>query len=225
MFDIENDAQRLEIIEKLRKSGVKIPCSDGIIIEKTIPIGKGTVILPGTIIMGESKIGENCVIGPNSYVCDTHIGDTVTFKASFTDKSTIDDEASIGPFSQLRPNSHIGKRVKIGDFVEVKNSTIDEKTSVAHLTYIGDSDVGSHCNFGCGTVTSNYDGKNKFRTTIGDNVFIGCNTNLIAPVTVESDSYIAAGSTITDTVPKDSLAIARSRQTIKEGWAKRNREK
>ena len=127
----------------------------------------------------------------------------------------------IGPFVHIRPNSHIKNGVKIGDFVEVKNSVIDEKTSVAHLTYIGDSDVGKRVNFGCGCVTVNYDGSKKARTTIGDNAFIGCNTNLIAPVTVGKGAYTAAGSTITRDVPENALAIERAEFKIKEGFASR----
>lgn len=222
---VTNEEKRREIIKNLTEQGVIIPCIDGIIIDETVSVGEGTVILPGTIILGQSVIGKNSVIGPNSYITDSSMGDSVQFKASYADKSTVADGTSIGPFSNLRPNSNIGENVKIGDFVEVKNSNIGEKTSIAHLTYVGDSDVGSHVNFGCGTVTSNYDGKHKFRTTIGNNVFIGCNTNLIAPVTVEDDAYIAAGSTITHTVPKDALAVARERQTNIEGWAKKRREK
>lgn len=225
MINVTADEKRREILENLVNKGVIIPCIDGIIIDEAVLIGEGTVIFPGTVIIGNSEIGKDCIIGPNSFISDSKMGDGVSFKASYSDQSSVGNGTSIGPFSNLRPNSHIGVNVKIGDFVEVKNSNVGEKTSIAHLTYVGDSDVGSHVNFGCGTVTSNYDGKNKFRTTIGNNVFIGCNTNLIAPVIVEDDSYIAAGSTITKTVPKDSLAVARERQTVIEGWAKRRREK
>ena len=129
---------------------------------------------------------------------------------------------TVGPFAYLRPNSCIGEHCRIGDFVEIKNSNIDDGTKVSHLTYVGDSDVGKCVNFGCGTVTVNYDGKNKYRCKIGDEVFIGCNTNLVAPVEVESRAYTAAGSTITKKVPADSLAIARARQENKEGWRKKS---
>ena len=129
-------------------------------------------------------------------------------------------DTNVGPFAYVRPGSTIGSHVKVGDFVEVKNSVIGDNTKISHLTYVGDSDVGEKVNFGCGTVTVNYDGQEKHRTKIGDRSFIGCNTNLVAPVTVEADSYIAAGSTITETVPSDALAIARSRQVVKEGWKK-----
>lgn len=134
--------------------------------------------------------------------------------------SSVGSDTTVGPYAYVRPNSRIGSHVKVGDFVEVKNSTVDDGTKISHLTYVGDSDVGKNVNFGCGTVTVNYDGKNKFRTTIGNNAFIGCNTNLVAPVTVGDNSFIAAGSTITDEVPEDGFAIARQRQTVKNGWVK-----
>ncbi len=131
---------------------------------------------------------------------------------------TIGNGCSIGPFAYLRPGSRIGNHVKLGDFVEIKNSTIGDKTSVSHLTYVGDADVGGRVNFGCGTVTVNYDGAGKHRTTVKDGAFIGCNTNLVAPVTVGANAYTAAGSTITEDVPENSLAIARERQTNKLNW-------
>ena len=176
--------------------------------------------MPGTILLGNTQIGENCTVGPNSMLKDTTLGNNVTFNSSQATESVVDDGATVGPFSQLRPNSHICKKVKIGDFVEVKNSTVGEGTSIAHLTYIGDSDVGKHVNFGCGVVTVNYDGRVKSRTKIGDFAFIGCNTNLIAPVSVGDGAYTRAGSTVTDDVPAASLAIARARQTNKDNWAK-----
>jgi len=130
----------------------------------------------------------------------------------------------VGPFAYIRPGCHVGKGVKVGDFVELKNSTIGDGTKISHLTYVGDTDAGAHINFGCGTVTVNYDGEKKFRTTIGDHAFIGCNTNLVAPVTVGEGAYTAAGSTITDDVPADSLAIARDRQIVKKQWAAKRRK-
>ena len=136
-------------------------------------------------------------------------------------QSTVDENTKIGPFAYIRPNSKIGKNIKIGDFVEIKNATIDDGTKVSHLTYVGDADVGKKVNFGCGTVLVNYDGKNKYRSTIEDNAFIGCNTNLVSPVKVEKNAFIAAGSTITDDVPEETLAIARARQVIKYGWKKK----
>ncbi|MEG0771501.1 MAG: DapH/DapD/GlmU-related protein [Clostridia bacterium] len=215
--------KRMEIIEKHIQNGVVIPCVDGIIIDEASTIGAKTVILPGCIILN-SNIGVDCVIGPNSYVEKSKFDDNISFKASFCNESSVGSGTTIGPFCQLRPNTCLGRNIKIGDFVEVKNSNIADRTAIAHLTYIGDSDVGERVNFGCGTVTSNYDGNIKSRTVIGNDVFIGCNTNFIAPVVVEDDSYIAAGSTITDTVPSNSLAIARSRQENKIDWKKKKKK-
>ena len=136
-------------------------------------------------------------------------------------ESSIGDETSIGPFAYIRPGTEVGKKVKIGDFVELKNSTIGDKTKIPHLTYIGDATIGRNTNIGCGVITVNYNGKVKNRTVVGNNAFVGCNVNLIAPVEVKDNSYIAAGSTITDDVPEYSLAIARERQVIKDNWVKK----
>ena len=133
-------------------------------------------------------------------------------------ESEVGAGTNVGPFAYIRPNCTVGSDVKVGDFVELKNSTIGDGTKISHLTYIGDSDVGKGVNFGCGTVTVNYDGKKKYRTTIGDNCFIGCNTNLVSPVNVGDGAYIAAGSTITEDIPEDNLSIARARQVNKDGW-------
>ena len=214
----EKEKYYLEIIEKHEANGVEFFTSHGVVIDPSVKIGKGTQILPGTILRGNTTIGENCVIGPNSMLTDCTVGNGVVFNASQASESVVEDDAKIGPFTQLRPNSHICKKVKIGDFVEVKNSTIGEGTSISHLTYVGDSDVGRHVNFGCGVVTVNYDGTNKNRTTIGDYAFIGCNTNLVAPVKVGENAFTAAGSTITEDVPAENLAIARARQVNKSGW-------
>ena len=155
---------------------------------------------------------------------DCVIGDKVTVNQSQLNESTVETEAKIGPFAYIRPDCHVGAGVKVGDFVELKNSIIGAGTKISHLTYVGDSDVGQKVNFGCGTVTVNYDGSTKFRTTIGDNAFIGCNTNLVAPVKVGDGAYTAAGSTITNDVPPDSLAIARSMQMVKKQWAAKRRK-
>ena len=188
-------------------------------IDPRVKIGSGTVILPGTILRGRTVIGKNCTIGPNAMIRDCTVGDETEVNASQLNESTVGAHTTVGPFAYVRPNSKIGDHVKVGDFVEIKNSVIGNGTKISHLTYVGDSDCGERINFGCGTVTTNYDGFKKFRCTIGDDAFIGCNTNLIAPVTVGNGSYIAAGSTITDEVPADSLAIARERQVNKPGWA------
>ncbi|MBQ3049931.1 MAG: hypothetical protein IJC94_08270 [Oscillospiraceae bacterium] len=214
-----------EVLEQLLEKGVKLLSKDGVMVSPDAEIGAGTEILPGTIIKSGVKIGENCVIGPNSLIENSEIGDGCTVNASQIYSSTVKDGVKIGPFSHIRPNCVVESGVKIGDFVELKNSNIGENTSVAHLTYIGDSDVGAKVNFGCGCVTVNYDGTKKSRTTVGDRVFVGCNTNLVAPVTVEADSYIAAGSTITEEVPSGALAIARARQVNKAGWVEKRKNK
>ena len=213
-----NNTQRMAIIEKLISDGVEIPCFDGIIIEENIKIGKGTLILPNTIIMGKTQIGENCTIGPNSYICDTIVGDNTKLNNTQSFESEIGSGVTAGPFVQIRPNCKIADKVHIGNFVEVKNSTVDEGSKLPHLLYVGDSDVGKDVNFGCGCVTVNYDGRNKSRTTVKDGAFIGCNTNLVAPVTVGENAFTAAGSTITEDVPDNALAVARNRQTVKEDW-------
>lgn len=188
-------------------------------------VAAGTVLLPGTILRGRTVIGGDCEIGPNSMIRDCTVGDGTTVNASQLNESTVGSHTSVGPFAYIRPNCRIGDHCRIGDFVEMKNSTVGNGTKVSHLTYVGDSDVGEEVNFGCGTVTSNYDGKKKYRCTIGDHVFLGCNTNLVAPVTVEDGAYTAAGSTITEDVPADALAVARSRQTNKPHWAEEFRQK
>ena len=215
-----NEIARIEILEKKIADGVYFPCYDGIIIGHGCKIGKGTKILPNTIICKNVIIGENCILGPNSYIENARIGNSVIFNNSQIRNAEIKDNANIGPFVHIRPDSVIGNNVHLGNFVEVKNSSIDSDTSVSHLTYVGDSDVGKNVNFGCGVVTVNFNGKTKNRTVIKDRAFIGCNTNLVAPVTVGENSYTAAGSTITQDVPDNSLAIARERQTNKFGWVK-----
>ncbi len=216
-----NNIARMDIIEKHMENGIEFNCTDGVTIGRDVKIGLGTEIMQGTIIKGNTVIGENCVIGANCLIENCEIGNNVTLNYVQAYESKLDDGVKIGPFVHIRPNSVIGKNVKIGDFVEVKNSTIDDNTSVAHLTYVGDSDVGSGVNFGCGCVTVNYDGVNKSRCTIGDNCFIGCNTNLIAPVKLGMGVYTAAGSTITKDVPDYALAIERGELRVKEGYSKR----
>lgn len=213
-----NEYAKMQEIEHHLSLGVDIPFSDGVVIEPGVEIGVDTCILPNTMIKGNTKIGKNCVIGPNSIISDSTIGDNAKLNNVQCYQSTVKSGVDIGPFVHIRPNSVVGENVHLGNFVEVKNSTIDTGTKVSHLTYVGDSDVGKRVNFGCGTVTVNYTGKAKYRTTIGDDVFIGCNTNLVAPVKIGDGAYTAAGSTITDDVPELALGIARARQVNKIGW-------
>ena len=213
-----NNNERIAIINKHLENGIEIPCFDGVIIEETVKLEKGVVIMPGTILLGETEIKENSVIGPNSYIKNSKIGSGTTLNNTQCYDSQVGNNVSAGPFVHIRPNCKINDNVHIGNFVEVKNSTVDEGSKLPHLLYVGDSDVGKDVNFGCGCVTVNYDGKNKLRCKVGDDAFIGCNTNLVAPVTVGNGAYTAAGSTITDEVPEKNLAIARARQVNKDGW-------
>ncbi len=214
----EKDIQNQKNIEAHEKNGVEIPYHQSVVIEDNVQIGKGTVIMPNTMLYAGTVIGENCIIGPNTLIKDSTIGNEVKLNSVQCYQSKVLDNADVGPFVHIRPNSVIGEKVHLGNFVEVKNSNIDTGTKVSHLTYVGDSDIGKRVNFGCGTVTVNYTGKAKFRCTVGDDVFLGCNTNLVAPVTIGDGAYTAAGSTITDNVPADSLGIARARQVNKIGW-------
>ncbi|NOW06955.1 bifunctional UDP-N-acetylglucosamine diphosphorylase/glucosamine-1-phosphate N-acetyltransferase GlmU [Clostridium beijerinckii] len=183
-----------------------------------VEIGKDTIIYPNNILEGNTKIGNNCLIYQNSRIVDSNIGNEVDVQASVILNSNIGDNTTVGPFAYIRPETTIGKHARIGDFVEIKKSTIGDGTKVSHLTYIGDAEVGSECNFGCGTVVVNYDGKNKHKTIIGDHSFIGCNTNLVSPVTIHDNTYIAAGSTITSEVKEGDLAVARAKQRNISGW-------
>ena len=186
-----------------------------------VKIGRDTIIYPGNTIEGNTEIGTGCIIYPNSRINNSIIENDVRIESSVIVDSKIGSCTTVGPFAYIRPQSVIGNNVRIGDFVEIKKSTIGNNTKVSHLTYVGDAEVGENCNFGCGTVTVNYDGKNKNKTIIGNNSFIGCNTNLISPVNVEDNTYIAAGSTITNDVKEGELAVARAKQRNIEGWVEK----
>lgn len=209
---------RLRINNYHMDNGVTIIDPENTYIGPNVHIGQDTIIYPGNVIEGDTYIGEECILYPNSRLINTKVDDKVIIQNSVVLNSQIGEETTIGPFAYIRPGSIIGGHVRIGDFVEVKNAAIGDGTKVSHLTYVGDANVGNGVNVGCGVVFVNYDGKGKHRTVVEDNAFIGCNTNLVAPVKVEQNSYIAAGSTITKTVPKGALAIARARQENKEGW-------
>lgn len=210
-------------IARLLEKGVFFLGLDGVFISRDAEIEAGTTILPGTILKKGVRIGANCVIGPNTLLEQTEVGNSSRINASQSYQSWIGNGVSIGPFCHIRPNSRILDGVHIGDFVEVKNSVVGEETHISHLTYVGDSDVGKGVNFGCGCVTVNYNGQEKNRCRIGDHAFIGCNTNLVAPVTIGDYGYTAAGSTITDDLPEGSMGIARARQVNKPGWNKGGR--
>ncbi len=229
-----NDRVQLAEAEKIQNSrlvttamlsGVTVIDPATVQLGADVVIGQDTVLYPSVILEGKTTIGSCCQIGPNTRLTDCTIGDETEVANSVGVQSSVGSNTHVGPFAYLRPNSSVGSNVKIGDFVEIKNANIGDGTKVAHLTYVGDADVGERVNFGCGTVVVNYDGTNKHRTTIGDDAFIGCNTNLVSPVTVNRGAYTAAGSTITDEVPEGALAIARSRQTVKEHWAEDRKKK
>ncbi len=190
-------------------------------IDDTVRIGADSVVYPGCILQGETVIGERCVIGMNSRIKDAVIHDEADVESSTILKSEVGSRTHVGPYAYIRPGSLIGEDCKVGDFVEVKNSVMKDGAKASHLTYIGDAEVGARVNLGCGTVFVNYDGLNKSKTVVGDDCFIGCNTNLVAPVTVGDGAFIAAGSTITEDVPGEALGIARARQVNKEGYAEK----
>lgn len=202
-------------------NGVTIIDSSNTYIEDTVTIGRDTIIYPGVILEGNTEIGEGCIIRNNSRIVNSIIHSNVTIEHSVIEDSQVGEGTNIGPFAHLRPNSNLGKNIKIGNFVEVKNTTIKDNTKASHLAYIGDADVGQDVNIGCGVVFVNYNGREKFRTTIGDNSFIGSNSNLVAPIKVESWGYVAAGSTIVDEVPEGALSIARATQVNKTGWVEK----
>ena len=204
---------------ELMEQGVTLMDPDTTYIDAQVTVGRDTVIYPFTWLEGATTIGENCEIGPNSRFTDTKIGDQVTAHFSYAHECEIASGVVMGPYVHLRPNTKLAAGVKIGNFVEVKNSTVGEGSKLPHLSYIGDTDIGSGVNMGCGTITVNYDGKNKYRTVIADDAFVGCNSNLVAPVEVGKGAYVAAGSTITKDVPPAALAVARERQRNIEDWA------
>lgn len=212
------------ILRQHMANGVQILDEDNTWIHSGVEIGRDTIILPGTVIMGNTTIGEDCIIGENTRLDCVQIGDGTEIDKSVATECIIGSDCRIGPFAHIRPDSVIKDHVTLGAYVEIKNSTIDEYTRARHLTYVGDSQVGKNVNFGCGTVTCNFDGQDKEGCVIEDNVFIGGNSNILSSVVLGKDSYIAAGSTITADVPALGLGIGRSRQVNKEDWvAKKNR--
>lgn len=215
-----NDIARMKVIFKHLEAGVELISTDAVTISPDVKIAPGAKILPGSMLMGKTIIGRDSVIGPNTRLLNVTVGERSTLDNVVATDSRVGSDAKIGPFVQLRSGSVIADKAHIGNFVEIKNSAIGKGSSVSHLTYIGDSDVGKNVNFGCGTVTVNYDGSVKSRCEIGDNAFIGCNTNLVAPVKIGEAAYTAAGSTITKDVPDGALAIERGTQVIKEDYAK-----
>lgn len=213
------------INERHMRNGVTLIDPEQTYISDDAEIGSDTVIYPGTVILGNTKIGEENIIGPQSEIKDSVVGNGNTIRQSVIHDSEVGDETAIGPFAHIRPKSVLENNVKIGNFVEIKKSVMSTGSKASHLSYIGDAEIGKDVNLGCGSITVNYDGKNKFLTKVEDGAFIGCNSNLVAPVTVGKNAYVAAGSTITNDVPAESLSIARSRQTVKENYVQKLNEK
>ncbi|RJE83557.1 bifunctional UDP-N-acetylglucosamine diphosphorylase/glucosamine-1-phosphate N-acetyltransferase GlmU [Paenibacillus sp. 1011MAR3C5] len=210
---------RERINRKHLLNGVTIIDPANTYIEVSVQIGSDTIVYPGTVLRGATIIGEDCVIGPAAEVVDTVMHNGASIKYSTAAESVIGEESAVGPYANLRPGSQLGRACKVGDFVELKNASLDDGSKVSHLSYIGDAVVGKDVNIGCGAITVNYDGFNKAVTEIGDGAFIGSNVNLIAPVKVGNGSYVVAGTTITHDVPDGDLAIARERQVNKPGYA------
>jgi bifunctional UDP-N-acetylglucosamine pyrophosphorylase / glucosamine-1-phosphate N-acetyltransferase len=209
---------RRRINEYHMRNGVSIIDPENTYIGVEVQIGQDTIIYPGSVITGQTEIGNDCKIGPHTEIHDCEINDRTVIRQSVAHQSSIGSDVTIGPFAHIRPQSAIGNEVRIGNFVEIKKSTFGKGSKASHLSYIGDAEVGEQVNIGCGSITVNYDGKNKYLTKIEDNVFVGCNSNLVAPVTIGKGAYIAAGSTITEDVPGMALSIARARQVNKENY-------
>lgn len=207
--------------ERLMREGVTFMDPASTYISPDVVIGSDTVIYPGTVILGKTTIGSECVIGPNSDIRNSVIEDHAVVRQSVVTDSRIGEAAQVGPFAHLRQQAVLGEHTRVGNFVEIKKSTFGDGAKASHLSYIGDASIGERVNLGCGSITVNYDGKNKFETVVEDDAFVGCNVNLIAPVKVGKGAIVAAGSTITNDVPEEALAIARERQTNKEGYTKR----
>ncbi len=215
------DIMKKRINNMHMENGITIVDPSNTYIGKDVIIGADTIIYPGNILEGKTVIGNSCVLGQNNKIVNSIVGDGCNIQSSVLTDSEIGNGVSVGPFAHLRPGTKIGNENRIGNFVEIKNSNLADKTKVSHLTYVGDCDAGKNVNFGCGAVTVNYDGEKKHRTTIEDDVFIGCNTNLIAPVTLKKGSYTAAGTTVTKEVPENNLAVGRARQVNLDNWRKK----
>ena len=221
--------QEYEALEKKRiernlaymEAGVNFIDIRAAYIDEGVSIGAGTTIYPCVVIEGDVTIGENFTIGQNTRIKDSVIGDGTSVQSSVILESRVGNETSIGPFAYLRPGSDVGSGCKVGDFVEIKNSKLGDGAKAAHLTYVGDSDVGERVNLGCGVVFVNYDGSSKYRSVVEDGSFIGCNVNLVSPVHVGREAYVAAGSTITKDVPDGALYVARAEGRSIEGWVEK----
>ena len=214
-----------EILKRWMDAGVTVISPAATYIGEEAEIGRDTVLLPGTMLLGKTKIGEGCKIGPNAFIEDSAVGDMVSIRASFIYGSRIEEDVKIGPFAHLRPGTVVKKGARVGNFTEIKQSRIGKDSKVSHLSYIGDTEIGDDVNVGAGVVTCNFDGVKKHKTVIGKKSFVGSNVNLVAPVRIGEGAVIGAGSTITEDVPAHALAIERTQQTVKKGWARRKKGK
>jgi bifunctional UDP-N-acetylglucosamine pyrophosphorylase/glucosamine-1-phosphate N-acetyltransferase len=212
---------RRRINRKHMVNGVTIIDPEHTYISADTIIGNDTVIYPGTVLEGATSIGSDCIIGPHTTMKDSEVGNNTVIRQSTVQESKVGEGVAIGPFAHIRPQSVLGNDVRVGNFVEIKKAVFGDGSKASHLSYIGDAEVGSDVNLGCGSITVNYDGKNKYKTIIEDGSFIGCNSNLVAPVTVGRNAYVAAGSTITEDVPEKALSIARARQVTKEQYVEK----
>jgi bifunctional UDP-N-acetylglucosamine pyrophosphorylase / glucosamine-1-phosphate N-acetyltransferase len=211
--------RRRRHLEELMRAGVSIIDPDHTYVDVDVTVGEDSVLHPGTILEGETVIGAGACIGPATHLTDSSVGDGAVVHSTRADGARIGDGVSVGPFAHLRPGTVLDDGSSVGAFVQVKNSRIGAGAKVPHLSYVGDAEVGAGANIACGTVTVNFDGRDKHRTVIEDGAFVGCGTMLVAPVTIGSGAFIAAGSTITDDVPAGALGIGRARQVVKEGRA------
>src|SRR5213075_2834893 len=211
-------------VNRLMEQGVTFRNPNTVVIDSTVSIDRDTVIYPFVTLEGKTRIGPRCVIEPGVHLMNVTAGENVHLKTgTVAEDAVIEDDASVGPYAHLRPGTKLGRKVKVGNFVETKKAVFGAGAKASHLSYIGDAEVGADINIGAGTITCNYDGVNKHKTTIEDGAFIGSDTQLVAPVRVGKGAYIGAGSTITKDVPPDALALSRTPQRIVEGWAKKKR--
>jgi bifunctional UDP-N-acetylglucosamine pyrophosphorylase / glucosamine-1-phosphate N-acetyltransferase len=223
LAQVENEIQR-RVVERLMKEGVTFRNPSTVVIDSTVSIEPDTVVYPFVTLEGATKIGRDCVIDPGVHLNNVRVGNDVHVKTgTVAEDAVIEDEASVGPYAHLRPGTHLGRKVKVGNFVETKKAVFGEGAKASHLSYIGDAEVGADVNIGAGTITCNYDGKNKHKTVLEDGVFIGSDTQLVAPVRVGKGAYVGAGSTITKDVPPGSLALSRTPQKVVEGWVERKK--
>jgi bifunctional UDP-N-acetylglucosamine pyrophosphorylase/glucosamine-1-phosphate N-acetyltransferase len=221
---VEGEIQR-RVVAKLMRDGVTFRNPGTVVIDSTVAIGADSVVYPFVTLEGTTKIGEGCVIEPGVHLVNVTVGDDVHLKTgTVAEDAIIEDEASIGPYAHLRPGSHLGRRVKVGNFVETKKAVFGEGAKASHLSYIGDAEIGANVNIGAGTITCNYDGVHKYKTIIEDGAFIGSDSQLVAPVRIGKGAYVGAGSTITKDVPPAALALSRTPQKTIEGWAERKKK-